>query len=353
MQQNHISQRLLLPMALAAMGIGVLLIFASDIAVTGMRAGVAMCLNVLVPSLFPFLVLSQFMVKGKLCDGLGSLLAPVMRHCFHLPPCAASVVLMSLMGGYPVGSLMTAQLLREERLTQRQAKALLLFCVNPSPAFVITALGTVALGNTTAGLMLYASLAFSALLLGLLVGRTLPKPEKESFPACAPSSLTGSFVESVAGAASTLLGICTWVLLFSCVTALAGRLPLPSLSKLMSGCMLEVTSGTVNAAGRMALPFLAAALGFGGLCVHCQVAQPMGACRLPYLRFLFFRFLHGGLSFGLCSLLLRLFPTNTAVFSNFAQSAPRLVSSSLPASLAMILMSVLLILEVDRSKKIC
>ena len=80
-----------------------LLAFPAD-AADGARSGIGYCLNILVPSLFPFMVLSTFLVKSGLSEQIGKVLGGVTRTLFRLPGCTAATILMSMIGGYPVGA---------------------------------------------------------------------------------------------------------------------------------------------------------------------------------------------------------------------------------------------------------
>ena len=119
-------QILLSAFGAAAFGGGILI--APQAASQGVRDGLTLCGQVVIPSLFPFLALSSFLVQSGLAQRAGHLLEPITKLLFRLPGAAGSAILMSLIGGYPVGARMTVQLLDAALITQKQAQRMLFFC---------------------------------------------------------------------------------------------------------------------------------------------------------------------------------------------------------------------------------
>lgn len=79
------------------------LLVCSSAAAESVRQNIKICLDILVPSLFPFMFLSVFIVKSGLADFLGKKLEPLFRRIFKLPGSACGAMLTSFIGGYPAG----------------------------------------------------------------------------------------------------------------------------------------------------------------------------------------------------------------------------------------------------------
>ena len=74
------------------------------------REGIALCVDVIIPSLFPFFVISTLTIELGLTRYLGAALEPIMRPLFRLSgPCSAAVVL-GFLGGYPVGEYLLVEI---------------------------------------------------------------------------------------------------------------------------------------------------------------------------------------------------------------------------------------------------
>lgn len=352
----QILQNLLSALGALAFAGGVLL--APQTAANGVRDGLTLCGQVVIPSLFPFLALSSFVVQSGLALRAGRLLRPLTRGIFRLPGTAGGAIFMSLIGGYPIGARMTAQLLDASLITKKQAQRMLLFCVNSGPAFLISAVGAAMLQSRRAGLILCASLTASALLIGFFSrffaanepGSACQSPGSEcQLPASASQALVDAAAQGCAG----IVSICVWVILFSCISALLGLLPLPGALRLLMQCFLEVTSGCAAAAGRVPLPVLALVLGWGGVCVHCQVLRDVRQTGLSLLRFFCGRAANGLLACLISEGLFRLFPCDAAVFSNHVRALPEAFAASAPVAAGMLFMCALLILEVEGRRKKC
>lgn len=315
-----------------------------------------LCASILIPSLFPFLFLSAFSVHSGFSETIGKFLGPLFGFLFKLPGAGASGILLGWIGGYPSGAKTTAQLFHQGLVTRREAQRMLLFCVNPGPAFAISAVGTGILHSRKAGILIFVSLLLANLCMGILsrfVLRNETTASESPTPAPEPLHLATAFTQSAADAASAMLSICAWVLLFASFSAMLTILPLNAAASPLLHCALEVTAGLSLAAGAQSIPFFAAVLSFAGLCVHCQILPTLAHIRLRYRYFLAARLLSALMSFGFCTLLLRLFPCEIPVLSGSTPLKPYWSFAPVPAAAGLIILSVFLILEVEHQRKIC
>ena len=105
-----------------------LLILDSKTALRGALDGIDLCISVLIPSLFPFFVLS-IMLTGALSGQVIKCLQPVGAIC-KMPPGSESLLAIGFLGGYPVGAQSVSQLFQQGKLSTLQAMRLLGFCNN-------------------------------------------------------------------------------------------------------------------------------------------------------------------------------------------------------------------------------
>lgn len=321
----------------------------------GVRAGIQLCGNVVIPSLFVFMTVASFLLNSGVLGLTGHFLEPVTKRLFHLPGVSAGVIFMGLIGGFPVGAKMTAQLLSGGHITQNQAMRMCLFCVNAGPAFVISAVGFSILHSVRAGVILYASTTLATLIMGVLTG-VLDDRKATYDKRCVTVRLNGvskSLTKAVSEAARSMLMICAWVVLFFAVCACVDTLALPQGAKLFLSSILEVTGGVQAAAGHFPIPVLAAILSFAGLSVHCQILSDLQFCGVKGSWFFTARCISAVISAFLCKGLLYFFPCEVSVFATNSAITPVVYSVSVPAFIALIVMSVLLILEVEPNRKVC
>jgi len=337
-------KKILHPLAMVAcVGLALALVMNAPLAMQGARAALALCGNVIIPALYPFFVIAAIYVQ--------------LSQRGHTKRPAIGAVLLGLLGGYPVGASVAAQLHKQGQFTREQAQRLQLFCVNAGPGYLIGAVGTGMLGNRTAGVVLLAALTVGSLIMGgvLLCGRaklapTGIRPKAEQVPAF-------SLLVPITQATKSIILVCGWVVLFGALTSLLHLLPfgwwgvIPYLQVL-----LEVSTGTaamINA--QVSLPVLAAVLAWGGLGVHAQVWGDLKFTGLPLWKFWLARLAHSGLAAGLCAVLVRVVPVHMAVSVAAVGGAPapvRLWAVSAPAGIALLIFCVFVIMELDLRRKI-
>ena len=330
-----------------------LIIYPKDTA-QGIKSGFLLLVNSLIPSLFPFMVLSSYIAQSGISEMVSSLFKKPFQHIFKTDGYGIVSLILGLLGGYPVGAKTVAELYTNGKITQNDAQRLLYWCINPSPAFAVTAVGTFMLGNTGSGLILYASCLLSSLTVGL-VCRFLSDGEKSIIKVTEKNNGENAFVKSVTKGSEAMLSVCGWVLTFSVLSSLCEALNLPHPVSVLIKSAAEVTTGCENAAAsNLSLPVIAAILGFGGFAVICQCGVYSAVCKTKTKFIICSRLLNSALSTIYCSLLLKLFPRCAAVSVVIGTGTSSFtLYHSLSAAVILITMCILLILEVDNRKKVC
>jgi hypothetical protein len=257
---------------------------------------------------------------------------------------------MGFVGGYPVGIRMAAGLFESGDLTREEAQRLMLFCVNPSPAFVISAVGYTLLGSVKAGVVIFVSILLSSVFVGIFLGLFAGEKQKKRTAAVLPpqNRLSQSFSGAVGNGAKSMALICVWVVVFCCAGSLLSLIPMGGSAVAGLKCMLEAASGVFAAVGFVPPPVLAAALGWGGLCVYMQVLPDTQKAGLRKTLFLAVRVLSSGMSCVICKVLFQRFPfpeTVPAIAQQGHKALTGSLSVSLPAAAALFSMAALFILE--------
>ena len=91
----------------------------------GAREGLNLCALIVIPALFPFMALCAFISQSGLSARLGKLLSPVTRVLFHLEGNAGAAILMSWIGGYPVGARSADALYQQGQISLSDAQRML------------------------------------------------------------------------------------------------------------------------------------------------------------------------------------------------------------------------------------
>ena len=111
-----------------------LLILDAKTALAGATEGLEICIRTVIPSLFPFFILST-LLTGNLLGTNIRLLRPLGKIC-GIPNGAESVLLVGFLGGYPTGAQAVCQAWRSGGLSKNDAQRMLGFCNNAGPAFL-------------------------------------------------------------------------------------------------------------------------------------------------------------------------------------------------------------------------
>lgn len=351
--------------------LGIMLFMWPEGSSEGVRNGLSLCASVVIPSLFPFMVLSAFLIKSGLAERMGRVLEPVTRFIFGLPGCTAAPILMSLIGGFPVGARAAAELRRRGEISQRDFTHMLCFCINAGPAFMVGAVGSM-IGSYNGGLLLYLAQIGASLLLGIVMRFVLPRKQGENAPTRFGKTMgtADAFVESVADTAVSMLSICAFVVIFAALTGMFQQVGVTRLvSRMMEGpievlglhpalagavfpCILEITTGCAAAAnaGTAAIPLIGAAAGWSGLSVQCQVLSTMRDLKPSKKWFWIGRVSCAALSGILATVLMQVWPRTQEVFSTGAQPVPQLFSFSAPASVALLVFAAFMVLVARPSR---
>jgi sporulation integral membrane protein YlbJ len=328
-----------------------LLIFPAA-AAQGARNGIGYCLQILVPSLYPFMVLSVFVVKCGLSEKIGKLFETPARAILKLPGSTAATILMSAIGGYPTGARSISALYESGSINESQAARMLCFCVNAGPAFVISAVGTGFLRDPQAGMILFASQILASLILSVLCGITAKnEPASKPLKKLHPEKVSDAFISSAADAAHAMMNMCCFVVLFAALIGLLRLWVISPRSGTVLSALLEVTGGCSDIA-KLGAPLwvFSFAIGWGGICVHFQVISSATRIRVGLARFVFFRLLHGILAAAITYGLTQIFPVSKEVFSNTAVPLAASLSGSVPAAAALVGLCAVFVLSLPQEE---
>ena len=332
------------------------LVAAPEEAIAGAKDGLLLCFNVIVPSLFPFFVLSSLVVDLGLAAYLGRALEGLMRPLFRVSGSCAAAVALGFIGGYPVGARTALQLYEQGLCSKTEAERLLAFCNNSGPAFILGVVGAGVFGDSRVGLLLYLTHALASMVVGLLFrfyggagGKSASKPRPKPIQTVSfPAAFTGAVSRSL----QSTLNICAFVVFFAVVlrlltaygvlSALASLLSLAGFEgewarRLVAG-LLELSSGvsslrgSTQLAGRVSMA--AFMLGWAGLSVHCQVLSFLVDSGLSARAYLMGKLCHGLIAAGLTYAVTRLFPLSAPVADYLAEQTESIASLDFSTALA-------------------
>ena len=177
--------------AAAAAVLGVLVLAAPQAAKQGFASGTALCLDSVLPALFPFFVVCELLMAAP---SPAVLLRPLQRVLGLESAETAQAVVLSWVGGYAVCARLAGQLYGAGKISRRDAVRLQILGCCSGPGFVIGCVGGLLLGNVRLGVVLYAAqIGANLMVAGVLAylplrGRWPEGPEGESLAIDAAAS---------------------------------------------------------------------------------------------------------------------------------------------------------------------
>lgn len=265
----------------------------SELCAEGIKRGIDISVNKLIPSLFPSMVIAEVMINGSACEMLAKRISKPFSYIFKISKEGALPFLLGMLFGFPIGVKSAVALYENGSIDKRELWRLSLFTSIPSPAFFISAVGEGLFGSALYGIILYICALITSILIGISSRFLFSEAQNEYF--CIKhefSQKSKSFTEAVSSSAETLISISAFVVFFSALSrVLEEFFKLLSLDKTASALIigsLEMTGGVTSAAalGDKGAPLAAAILGFSGISVLCQFISAFGKHKAPILPYL-------------------------------------------------------------------
>lgn len=304
----------------------------------GITSGLVFCVSVLVPSLFIFMILSSYISNIKAINYINKLLKKPTEKFFNLPKESAGVIIMSLLGGYPVGAKSCASLYESGSINIEQAKKLSMIAVCSGPGFILNYIGRALMHNNKAGTILLCSQYISFFVVAVIVGKLI-KVKDETVEIKSHTKKFG-IIDAVSSGCTATINMCAIVTAFSAVISVSDSIF--SFSSPLSNAVcstLEVTTACNRLINTQPLYVISFITGFGGLSVHCQIFSILKDIKINKPLFFFLRILQGIISAITTYILLILFPVTEEVFSTVTSTTPT-VNSTVWGALALILTAV-------------
>jgi len=285
------------------------IVFPQDM-INATKSGLTLWSNIIVPSLFPFLILSELIQISALPHLFEKCFAPVMKSIFKLPGISAIAVFLGMTGGYPIGAKTTTDLLKNHSISQNAANHMITFVNNAGPLFILGAIGIGLYHSTTIGILLLLSHYLSALFTGILF-RFLHQTTDTEAPTTAVhfevirlSNLSRILTDAIKRSIQLIFIVGGFIIIFSILNSilektgillLLSKLLFPNIDiktsySILIG-ILEVTTG-VNKIAFLQIPLLykliitSMLLGFAGFSVHLQTLSVISNTNIRISRYL-------------------------------------------------------------------
>lgn len=248
----------------------IVLILDSETAIDGAKEGIQLCSNAVVPSLFPFFLISNVLTSNMM-QLPPKWLIPIGRW-FCIPPGAESLLIPAFLGGYPVGAQCVHTAYASGSLKKADAERLLAFCNNAGPSFIFGMCARLFMDKKDV-FILWGIILFSAWITAGFF--SVKQTSVSNLP-----KIPVTWGQAMHKALYAIGSVCGWVILFRILARFLNRWFLwvfPAAANIMLIGILELTNGicSLNLMEDPAQRFILCAglCSFGGLCVFMQTAS--------------------------------------------------------------------------------
>jgi len=271
----------------------VLLMVFSNASFSAAKEAVELVLYNVLPSLFPFFVLTDLLLRT-----------------------GTATMLPSFLCGYPTGAITCSTLYSQKKISKRQGETLSAYVNNAGPAFVIGTIGTVMCHSQAIGFILLTAHLSASLTIMILFRKyqknIFQNKHRQMEPINIP--LGQQLGESLLKAVRQMASVGGYIIFFA---ALIGILKEIGITNGFFLGFLEITSGINHIISSLPadnfipsllqiLPIISLLLGWSGLCIHLQIISILTKSGLRCKYFIVGKIFHALLSFIYTYLLLKL-----------------------------------------------
>ncbi len=300
------------------------------------KEGLNIWLNILIPSLFPFIFITDLLISFGIVSIFTKYLEPIMNPLFKVSGIGIFPLSMSIMSGYPVGSRITSKIRAEGLISRTEANRLICFTSTSGPLYVLGTVGTGMLGLPELGLLLILPHYLGAITNGLILSLYSPKEREEtaielqySHSISHKNTLSfGSVIsKAVKDGMDSMIMIGGLVIIFSVIIDILISSPLfslltnyiskaintePEVVKGITAGIVEITNGC-NIVSKLNIPTINKILiinfiiGWGGFSVHSQAMSFISKTDIKTTIYIFSKLFHGVFSSLYTYLIYRIF----------------------------------------------
>lgn len=277
----------------------ILSLFASDKIAHSVKSALSLCSNVIIPSVFPFMVISDFLYAYTNLYSI-NMLGDVFERIFKIRKAGLYPFVLGILCGFPLGVKCAAELYKNGELSRSEAERIIGFCNNTGPAFLVSGIGLGLRGNIKEGFILYFSMVLSSVLVGALfsLGHTLDE-NQTSFTL----NKSFSFTASIKNAGINTLNVCSYLTFFACIVGMLRNtigenyVYLSLIPFIEVGSASSILSKTKLLSKSISLSLSSFAIGFSGLSVHLQALFFLSDTDISVKKYFLMKLIQGVFSF--------------------------------------------------------
>lgn len=217
----------------------------------GIKKGTILSLYSVIPSLLPFILITNYMYEKGLCYYIGKLLYPLLNFFFKVTINGAYIILVGFLSGYPLGAKVIGEMVSSGNISKAEGKYLITFCNNTSISFLINYIictclksSLPVLGDTKLTTLHIVLFVFLPSIITGILNKLILNFRETHYPTFQTSINTLNKNENIIKKTYfSLMTLCTYVIFFSALTQLINIIPLSFFQKNIAISFLEITNG--------------------------------------------------------------------------------------------------------------
>lgn len=218
----------------------VLFVFFPKITSEGVKKGLEISVFSLVPSLFPYILISGIFQKSGASEVVSDVIYRFFKKILRFSKNGCGGFVLSLFCGYPSGAKISSELLKNNEISEKEAIRLFLVGNIPGFGFCVSFLNS----KYKNGLKIYFSYIITALILNFVFSFFLketkisPRTKKEE-----KNLFFKTVTDSITSASQTMLNLCGFVCFFSALSYVLGNFIKNKKLYALTNAFLEISSG--------------------------------------------------------------------------------------------------------------
>lgn len=288
----------------------------------GARSGLLLWFMNILPTLLPFVIISNLMIQLNITKQISRFLYPVFGRLFRISPQACYPLLIGFISGIPMGAKASSDMVAQEEISLEEGNFLFTMCNNYSPIFIMSYIAVnqlklpqiryplfiIIFASSIASAMLYRSFQekkSKGIIHTQSISSSVKEPVKFNFTILDNVIMNGFEIITKVGG---------YIILFSILAQLLNEIaPGNGIIKTFLMGLLEITTGisqicklTIN--NKIKIVLVALLTSFGGLSGIAQTKSVLGDTRLSMKSYIIVKLLAGIIAFFLAFIYVSIFP---------------------------------------------
>ena len=267
------------------------LFFMRKIIYTSIMYALNIWVNNLIPSLFPFFIISDILINYNITAFIPKIIKKICKYIFNISDNMLLVFMLSMFSGFPTNARTTRTLYDKGVMTLDEANHILIFSHFANPAFILTTIAIYFFNNQKLGIVLLIIHYLSNLILGFCFRFFFQYKDNPINKQVIPTSFGNIFINAIKNAIDTVITICGVIVVFMLLSSIIiNSFKFNSYTEMIIKGLFEITIGieelsklSLNSTYKLIISSMF--LAFGGISVHIQVLSQIVGTKIKYSYF--------------------------------------------------------------------